>query len=123
MVKIKVDILQAFVRIFQSDIFKKCLKSNKPMKKIKPLGKNVLIKTMDAEEVTASGIVIPDTASKEKPQEGEVVAVGSSSKIDDSIKEGVRVLFKKYGGDEIEADGEEYKILDATEDILGIIEE
>ncbi len=91
------------------------------MKKIKPLGKNVLVKPIAVEETTASGIVIPDTASKEAPQEGEVLAVGSSSKIDEGIKEGVKVLFKKYGGDEIKINEEEYKILDAQEDILGII--
>ncbi len=92
------------------------------MKNIKPLGRNILVKPIAVEETTESGIVIPDTASKETPQEGEVVAVGDSKKINENIKTGVKVLFKKYGGDEIEIDKEEYKILDAKEDVLGIIE-
>ncbi|HHX58541.1 MAG TPA: co-chaperone GroES [Candidatus Moranbacteria bacterium] len=93
------------------------------MKKIKPLGKNVLVELIAKEEKTSGGIVLPDTADKEKPQEGKVVAVGDSSKIPESIKKGVKVLFKKYGGDEIKVDGKEMIILNAKEDILGIIEE
>ncbi len=93
------------------------------MKKIKPLGKNVLVKILPKEEKTASGIVIPDTVDKEKPQEGEVVAVGDSPKVPEVIKKGVKVLFKKYGGDEIKIDDQEMIILDCKDDILGVIEE
>ena len=88
------------------------------MKKIKPLGDNILVKIIKTEDVTKSGIVLPDTASKEDPQEGEVVAVGDSDKINEKIKKGVKVIFSKYSNTEIE---EGYLILKA-EDILAIIE-
>lgn len=93
------------------------------MKKIKPLGKNVLVELVAKEEKTAGGIVIPDTADKERPQEGVVVAVGDSSEIPETIKKGTRVLFKKYGGDEIKVDNKEMIILNFKDDILGVIEE
>jgi len=91
-------------------------------KKIQPLGRNVLVKVQKVEKRTESGIVIPDTASEKKPQEGVVVAVGNSEKIDERIKKGTVVLFREYGGTELEIDKEEYRILDAKEDILAIIE-
>lgn len=92
--------------------------------KIKPLGDKVVIKQLDSEEKTKSGIVLPDTA-KEKPQEGEVIAVGTGKVIDGKkvsleTKVGDRVLYKKYGPDEIKIDGEEYLIL-SEDDILAII--
>ncbi len=93
------------------------------MKKIIPLGKNVLVELMPKEATTASGIVIPDTADKEKPQEGLIVAVGDSQEIPAAVKEGVKVLFKKYGGDEVKIEDKEMIILDASEDILGVIAE
>ena len=94
--------------------------------KVKPLGERVLVKRIEHEEVKKGGIIIPDTA-KEKPQQGEVVAVGPG-KLDEKgkrtpidVKKGDRVLFGKYSGTEIEIDGEEYLIMQ-EDDILAIIE-
>ena len=96
---------------------------------IKPLGDRVLVQPLSKEEregKTASGIVIPDTAEKERPEEGRVVAVGPG-KMDDgkrepmSVKVGDRVLFSKYGPTEIKVDGKEYLIA-REEDILAIVE-
>jgi len=93
---------------------------------IKPLGDRVLIKLLESEEVTKSGIVIPDTA-KEKPQEGEVLAVGPGRLLDDGkrspmeVKAGDIVLFAKYSGTEFKRDGEDYMILNADRDILAIV--
>lgn len=92
------------------------------MKKVTPLGENVLVKVMSVEKITESGIVLPETASEEKPQEAEVIAVGDSEKINQEIKKGSRVIFAKYSGTEIEIDKEEYLILKA-EDILAIATE
>ncbi len=85
----------------------------------KPLGERALVKLVEREEKTASGIVLPDTA-KEKPQTAEVVAVGE---FENGIKvnSGDVVVFAKYSGTEIKLDGEDYMILDA-EDILGVVE-
>lgn len=94
--------------------------------KIKPLGDRVLVKTLSGETQTKSGIFLPDTA-KEKPQEGEVLAVGPGKIMDNGkrvvpeIQAGQRVLFAKYAGTEIKQDGEEYLILRES-DILGIVE-
>ncbi|HEY7349167.1 MAG TPA: co-chaperone GroES [Ktedonobacterales bacterium] len=93
--------------------------------KIRPLGDRVVVKPAAKEEVTKSGIVIPDTA-KEKPQEGVVVAVGSGKLLDNGdrvpleIKEGDRVLYAKYGGTEFKQDGEEYLVLRES-DVLAIL--
>ena len=93
---------------------------------IKPLGDRVLIKQIDSEEVTKGGIVLPDTA-KEKPQEGEVLAVGPGKLLDNGerapmeVKVGDRVLFAKYAGSEIKQGGEEYMILNSERDILAVI--
>jgi chaperonin GroES len=93
--------------------------------KIRPVGDRVVVKPAAKEEVTKSGIVIPDTA-KEKPQEGTVIAVGSGRLLDNGdrapidVREGDRVLFAKYGGTEFKLDGEEYLVLKET-DILAII--
>ena len=92
---------------------------------IKPLFDNVLIKPLEAEVKTASGIILPDSA-KEKPQMGEVVAVGQG-KIDDgklipvSVKKGQKVMYKKWGGNEVKINGEEL-ILVEEKDILAVIE-
>ena len=92
---------------------------------IKPLEDRVVVKTNEAEQKTASGLVIPDTA-QEKPQEGTVVAVGPG-RFDDGVrvpndnKVGDVVLYSKYGGTEVKASGEEYLVLSAR-DILAIIE-
>jgi len=94
--------------------------------KIKPLGDRVLIKPYEGKETTKGGIVLPDTA-KEKPQEGEVVAVGEGRKTKEgksiplSLKKGDKVLYGKYSGTEITVDGEEYLIM-REEDVLAIIE-
>ena len=92
---------------------------------IKPLEDKVAVKSADAEKTTASGLVIPDTA-KEKPQEGEVVAVGPG-RIDDNgnripvdVNVGDKVIYSKYGGTEVKYDGEEYLILSAR-DLLAVI--
>ncbi|HET6968243.1 MAG TPA: co-chaperone GroES [Ornithinibacter sp.] len=92
---------------------------------IKPLEDRIVIKSLEAEQTTASGLVIPDTA-KEKPQEGEVLAVGPG-RIDDKgnrvpldVQVGDRVIFSKYGGTEIKHAGEEYLILSAR-DVLAVI--
>ena len=94
--------------------------------KIRPVGDRVVVKPSAREEVTRSGIVIPDTA-KEKPQEGDVIAVGAGKLNDNGervpleVKEGDRVLFAKYGGTEFKLDGEDLLVLRET-DILAIIE-
>jgi len=94
--------------------------------KIKPLRDRVIVRRLGEEEKTKGGIIIPDTA-KEKPQEGEVVAVGTGKVLDDGkvlpleIKKGDRVLFGKYSGTEVKIDGEELLMM-REEDILGILE-
>jgi chaperonin GroES len=94
---------------------------------IKPLQDRVLVKRIEAEEdVVRGGIVIPDTA-KEKPQEGEVVAVGegkvldSGQKVEMTVKPGDRVLFGKYSGTEVKLDDEDYLIM-REDEILGILQ-
>jgi len=93
--------------------------------KIRPVGDRVVVKPAAKEEVTKSGIVIPDTA-KEKPQEGTVIAVGGGRLLDNGdrapidLREGDRVLFAKYGGTEFKLDGEEYLVLKEN-DILAVI--
>ena len=94
--------------------------------KIKPLGDRVLIKALEREEKTKSGIVLPDTA-KEKPQEGRVIAVGSGKMLDNGTKvalevqAGQKVIFSKYAGTEVKIDGEEMMILNER-DVLAIVE-
>lgn len=88
--------------------------------KIKPLGDNVLVKMKKQEKKTQSGIVLPDTADDEKPQIGEVVAVGEDSK-KIKVKAGDKIIFAKYSGTEIKIDNEEYLIL-KSEDILAVVE-
>lgn len=94
--------------------------------KIRPLNDRVMVLRIDEEEKTAGGIIIPDTA-KEKPQEGKVIAVGPG-KVDEKgkripldVKKNDRVLFSKYGGNEIEIGGIEHLIM-REDDILGIVE-
>lgn len=93
---------------------------------IKPLEDRVVVRPLEAEQVTASGLIIPDTA-KEKPQEGEVVAVGEG-RFDDKgarmpmdVKVGDKVVFSKYGGTELKYGSEEYLVL-SQRDVLAIIE-
>ncbi len=88
---------------------------------IKPLGDKLVIKKCEAEEKTASGIVLPGQA-KEKPQMAEVVAVGPGTKDEEmQVKVGDKVIYRKYGGDDIKYDGEEYTILSQRE-ILAVVE-
>ena len=94
--------------------------------KIRPLNDRILVKRLEGEERTAGGIIIPDSA-KEKPAEGEVVAVGPG-KLNDArervamdVAVGDRVLFSKYGGSEVKLDGEDFLIM-REDDILGVIQ-
>ena len=94
---------------------------------IKPLEDRILVQTLEAEQTTASGLVIPDTA-KEKPQEGKVLAVGPGRFDEDGdksipldIKVGDIVIYSKYGGTEVKYDGQEYLLLSAR-DVLAIVE-
>jgi chaperonin GroES len=93
---------------------------------IKPLEDRIVVRPMAAEQVTASGLVIPDTATKEKPQEAEVIAVGPG-RIDDNgnrvpldVAVGDKVIFSKYGGTELKFGGEEFLVLSAR-DVLAIV--
>ncbi|OGI29552.1 MAG: co-chaperone GroES [Candidatus Moranbacteria bacterium RIFOXYA12_FULL_44_15] len=86
--------------------------------KITPLGENVLVKIVKTETKTKSGLVLPDTASEEKPQEGKVIAIGDSAKI--KVKKNQKVIFAKYSGTEIKLDKEEYLII-KNEDILAVV--
>lgn len=93
--------------------------------KIRPLGDRILVLPLEEKEQEKNGIIIPDTA-KEKPQEGEVVALGtgklddSGKKIEFTVKKGDKVLISKYGGTEVKIDGEGYLIM-REDDVLGII--
>jgi chaperonin GroES len=93
----------------------------------RPLHDRVVVKRIEAEEKTAGGIIIPDTA-KEKPQQGEIIAVGpggrdeSGKLIPIDLKVGDRVLFGKWSGTEIKLDGEEYLIMKES-DVMGVVEE
>lgn len=94
--------------------------------KIRPLNDRILVKRLEGEEKTAGGIIIPDSA-KEKPAEGEIVAVGPGKLNDNAervamdIAVGDRVLFSKYGGTEVKLDGEDFLIM-REDDILGVIQ-
>jgi chaperonin GroES len=92
---------------------------------LKPLDDRIVVKAIEEEETTASGLVIPDTA-KERPQEGEVIAVGpgrftedGSARVAMDVKSGDRVIYSKYGGTEVKIDGIEYLILSAR-DVLAV---
>jgi chaperonin GroES len=93
--------------------------------KVQPLGERILVQRIEAEEKTAGGIVVPETA-KEKPKEGKIISLGTG-KVNDKgekqpfdVKEGDRILFESYAGTEVKIDGEEYLIM-KEDDILGII--
>ncbi len=95
------------------------------MMAVKPLRDRIVVKALEPEEKTKSGLVLPDTA-KEKPQEGKVLAVGTGRVLDDGstkaveVKNGDRILYGKYSGTEVTVDGEEYLIL-REEDILAVV--
>ena len=92
---------------------------------LKPLGDRIVVKTLDAQEKTKSGLVLPDSA-KEKPQEGKVIAVGPGRLLDEGggksleVKNGDRVLYGKYSGTEVSIEGDDYLIL-REEDVLAIV--
>ena len=92
---------------------------------LKPLGDRIVIELVEAEEKTASGIIVPDSA-KEKPQEGHVIAAGTGrvlengQRVDLEVKEGDKILFSKYSGTEVKHEGNEYLILRES-DVLAVI--
>ena len=94
--------------------------------KVRPLHNRLIVKRLDEDEKTAGGIIIPDTA-KEKPQQGDVIAVGPGRRDDKGnliameIQKGARVLFGKYSGTEVELEGEEHLII-SEDDVLAILE-
>ena len=94
--------------------------------KIRPLNDRILVKRLEEEEKTAGGIIIPDSA-KEKPAEGEIVAVGpgklsdAGERVAMDVAVGDRVLFSKYGGTDVKLDGEDFLIM-REDDILGVVE-
>lgn len=95
--------------------------------KLKPLGDNVVVKAIAKEEKTKSGIILPDTVDKEKPEQGEVMAIGPGKLLDNGnraameVKIGDKILFKKYSPDEIKVEGEEVLVLSQS-DIIAILE-
>ena len=101
--------------------------ASKPKQKFTPYGDRVILKPFSEEEMntTASGIIIPDTVSKEKPEQGRVIAVGegkweNGKRVPMSIKVGDKVVFSRYGYEEVKLDGEEYYIL-KEENILAVL--
>ncbi len=94
---------------------------------LRPLNDRLIVKALPKEEVTKSGIIIPDTVDKERPEQGEVIAVGpgklkdNGERVPMSIKVGEKVMFKKYAPDEIKIDNEEYLVL-SEYDILAVVE-
>jgi chaperonin GroES len=95
--------------------------------KLKPLGDNLVVKALSKEETTKSGIILPDTIDKEKPEQGEVMAVGQGKLLDNGqravmeIKVGDKILFKKYSPDDFKIDNEEFLVLSQS-DVIAIIE-
>src|SRR5712671_6232481 len=96
------------------------------MLKIRPLSDRIVVKRIEEQETTRSGIIIPDSA-QEKPQEAEVIAVGHGKRLEDGtvvpldVKAGDRILFGKYSGNDIRVDGEEYLIM-REDDVLGVLD-
>lgn len=97
------------------------------MASLKPLHDNLIVKPLTEEQATKSGIILPDTVDKERPERGEVIAVGPGKVLENgnrsgmTVKVGDKVVFKKYSPDEFKLDNEEYLII-AEGDVLGIIE-
>lgn len=95
--------------------------------KLKPLHSNVIIKPITEDETTKSGIILPDTVDKEKPEKGEVIAVGPGKILNNgqlapmNVKVGDKIMFKKYSPNEIKVDDKEYLII-SEDDILAVIE-
>ena len=97
------------------------------MAKLRPLGDHVIVKALANDVMTKAGIVLPDTVDKEKPEKGEVIAIGPGKLLDNgsratpSIKVGEKVIFKKYSPDEVKVDGQEYLVI-SEGDIMAILE-
>lgn len=97
------------------------------MMKLRPLGDRVIVKAVAKEEVSALGLVLPDTADKERPEQGEVIAIGPGKMRDDgtrssmSVAIGDKVLFKKYAPDEFKLNGETYLVLSEA-DLMAVVE-
>jgi chaperonin GroES len=97
------------------------------MSKLRPLGDRVIVKTAPKEEMTKTGIILPDTVDKERPEQGEVIAVGPGKRLESgsvapmSVKVGDKVVFKKYSPEEVKIDDQEYLVISES-DIMGIIE-
>jgi chaperonin GroES len=95
--------------------------------KIKPIGGHIVLKPVDAETTTASGIIIPDTAKQDRPERGEVVAVGPGQLLENGSRQevevsvGQTVIFKKYSADEVKVEGQEFLVISQS-DIIAIIE-
>jgi chaperonin GroES len=94
---------------------------------VRPLGDRVIVKPLSKEEVTASGIIIPDTVDKERPEQGEVLAVGPGRRMENGeratmdLKVGDKIVFKKYSPDEIEIDKEELLVISES-DVMAVLE-
>mgnify|MGYP000550658991 CR=1 FL=1 len=94
---------------------------------LKPLNSNLIVKPIQEEEKTSSGIVLPESSKNDKPQQGEVKAVGPGKLLDNgnraqmSVKEGDKIIFKSYSPDELNHEGEDYLVLN-EDDILAIVE-
>lgn len=94
---------------------------------LRPLSDRLVVKPLSKEEVTASGIILPDTVEKERPEQGEVVAAGpgrlleNGSRAEMAVKVGDKVVFKKYSPDEVKVENEEYLVISES-DILAVIE-
>lgn len=97
------------------------------MSTLRPLGDRLIVKALSKEEKTSSGIILPDTADKERPEQGEVVAVGPGRMLDNGsvsamhVKVGDKVVFKKYSPDEVKIEGKEFLVISES-DVLAVIE-
>lgn len=94
---------------------------------LRPIGDHIIVKVASKEETSASGIIIPDTVDKERPEKGEVISVGPGKMLENgslsqmSVKQGDEVVFKKYAPDEIEVEDEEYLVI-RMDDVMAVIE-
>ena len=95
--------------------------------KLRPLSDRVIVKAASKEDMTKSGIILPDTVDKERPEQGEVIAVGPGKMLDNGsratmdVKVGDKVVFKKYSPDEVKIDGQEYLVVSAS-DVMAVVE-
>lgn len=94
---------------------------------LRPIGDHIIVKAVSKEETSASGIIIPDTVSKDRPEQGEVIAVGPGKQLDNgsvsqmSVKQGDKVVFKKYAPDELKLEGEEFLVI-RMDDVMAVVE-